>query len=92
MWLYDYYLGFTGPSVIQKRNPHDLMKDFKSEIQMFLYAESVPEIVSSVITSSRAIGDNLFDAYAALQRRDIVTSNELKILEAWLYDIQRLSM
>lgn len=91
MWLYDYYLGFTGPTVIQKRNPHDLMKDFKSEIQMFLYSETVPEIVSSAITRSMSIGDNLFEAYKALQRKGIVTINELKILEAWLYDIQRLS-
>jgi len=34
MWLYDFQLGFTNATVVQKRNAHDFMKDFESEIPM----------------------------------------------------------
>jgi hypothetical protein len=89
MWLYEYHLGFTAPSVIQKRNPHDLMKDFKAEIPMFLYAESIPEIVATNTSKSKTITDNLYNAYVALNRKEIVTLNELKILNTWLRDIEK---
>ena len=37
MWLYGYQLGFVNATVVQKRNPHDYMKDFISEIPMYEY-------------------------------------------------------
>lgn len=90
MWLYGYYLGFTAPTVIQKRNPHDLMKDFQAEVPMFLFSEIIPEIVATSINKSKSIYDNLYDAYVALNKKEIVTINELNILNAWLIDLANL--
>ncbi|MDY0342308.1 MAG: STELLO glycosyltransferase family protein [Lentimicrobium sp.] len=90
MWLYGYQLGFTNATVVQKRNPHDYMKDFISEIPMYEHCERVIELVSGSITKSESIESNLYRAYEALQKENIVSEQEMITLEAWLKDIQNL--
>lgn len=90
MWLKGYELGFTQATVIQKRNPHDYFKDFLSEIPMFETSEKVIEIVSSNIQSSMSVEDNLLSAYKGLFKNNIVKSDELKMLEAWLSDLNNI--
>jgi hypothetical protein len=89
MWLYDYSLGFTNATVIQKRNDHDFMKDFESEIPMYLHAEKVVELVSAAISVNHGIENNLHNAYMALLRKGIVEGREIDTLEAWLKDYQQ---
>jgi len=87
MWLYDFHLGFTSATVVQKRNPHDYFKDFLLEIPMYEHCEKVVELVEKVVTVNRSISDNLYEAYCELSRHNIVTVNELSVLETWLEDI-----
>jgi hypothetical protein len=86
MWLYGYTLGFTHATVVQKRNIHDFMKDFESEIPMYIYTEKVVEAVEASITSNLNMEDNLFNAYKQLFNKNIVEKRELDTLEAWLMD------
>lgn len=72
MWMYNYQLGFVDATVVQKRNPHDYMKDFISEIPMYQYCEKVVELVSNSISPSQSIEDNLFNAYKSLLDSSIV--------------------
>lgn len=90
MWLYGYHLGFLNATVIQKRNPHDYFKDFISEIPMYQHCESITEIVSGAISSSYNITDNLHKAYHSLLQKSIINNNEIKALDAWLEDIQKI--
>ncbi len=90
MWLYGYELGFTEATVIQKRNPHDYMKDFVSEMPMYLHGESVPELVTAALDPADTVGGNLFRAYDALARNGIVKREEMVALEAWLKDISEI--
>lgn len=87
MWLYDYQLGFINATVIQKRNPHDYMKDFISEIPMYRHCESVIELVSNFISKSDSIETNLYNAYKSLLNENIICEKEMKTLEAWLNDV-----
>jgi hypothetical protein len=89
LWLYDYQLGFTNATVVQKRNPHDYMKDFISEIPMYQHTERVIELVSNAISNSESIETNLYRAYHALHQENIVCERELVTLEAWLKDINK---
>lgn len=91
MWLYDFHLGFTNATVLQKRNPHDYMKDFISEIPMYEQTEKVIELVSSVISADESIENNLFNAYQELHAEAIVEDREMETLEAWLEDLSNLS-
>ncbi len=88
MWLYGYQLGFTEATVLQKRNPHDYMKDFESEIPMYLHSEKVIDWVSEAISAEFTVGQNLYRAYEALQRVNIVQADELVTLDAWLADCE----
>lgn len=91
MWLYNYQLGFTNATVIQRRNPHDYMKDFISEIPMYEHCETVIETVTNSISKSNNISDNLFNAYSALLKKSIVCDQELATLEAWLKDLENFT-
>jgi hypothetical protein len=81
-------LGFTNATVIQKRNAHDFMKDFESEIPMYIHTEKVIELVNGAITKDQSIENNLYNAYLSLHKKDIVVSKEIETLEAWLKDCQ----
>lgn len=90
MWLYNYHLGFVDATVVQKRNPHDYMKDFVSEIPMYEHGEKVIGIVDKVISSSAGVSENLHAAYIALLNHKIVKPEEIDTLEAWLKDVNDL--
>jgi hypothetical protein len=88
MWLYGYELGFVNATVVQKRNPHDYMKDFISEIPMYEYCEKVVELVSNSISKLESIETNLYNAYKALLKEGIVCEMEMEMVEIWLMDIK----
>ncbi len=88
MWKHDLRLGFTNATVVQKRNPHDYMKDFESEIPMYLHSEKVVEIVDAATTGSASIPDNLYRSYEALVREGIVPADEMTSLTAWVHDLE----
>lgn len=90
MWAAGYKLGFTKATVHQERNPHNFMDDFQSEIPMYLTAEKAYEIALSTVSKSRTVSDNLHHCYRALQDENIVNENELRCLDSWLYDVDRL--
>ncbi len=92
MWLYNYQLGFINANVVQKRNPHNYMKDFVSEIPMYKHCTDIPEIVGSAISGNKYISENLYLAYQELLKERIVTDKELVVLEAWLNDIETLGV
>jgi hypothetical protein len=86
MWLYGFHLGITEATVIQERNPHDYIKDFESEVPMYLQSEQVIELTAATVSRSKTMADNLYDAYSALHKRNIVCKEELQCVEAWLTD------
>lgn len=90
MWLYDYQLGFVNATVIQKRNPHDYMKDFISEIPMYESTEKVIELVSGSISKNNTIESNLYNSYDSLLKASIICDAEMKTLEAWLKDLESI--
>jgi hypothetical protein len=90
MWLYGYQLGFTNATVLQKRNPHDYMLDFLSEVPMYQYCEIIAPLVFSVIDKSLSIEANMLRAYCELERNNIVAKEEVLTLKYWLDDLNSL--
>ncbi len=91
MWLHNYQLGFCKATVVQKRNPHDYMKDFISEIPMYENCEKVIEVVTANISAQHTITDNLYNAYDALLQKNIIVDNEMITLNAWLKDLDTIT-
>ncbi len=90
MWLFNYQLGFTNAMVVQKRNPHDYMKDFISEIPMYQYTEKIIELVSKAVHAADSIETNLYNAYHELLKEKIVCENEMDTLESWINDLGKI--
>lgn len=86
LWLHGYSLGFTDATVTQERNPHDYLRDFESEVPMYLHAEKAVDLVAAALAPGRSLGDDLRAAYEALCRARIVAPGELDALDAWLAD------
>lgn len=88
MWLLGYQLGFTNATVVQKRNPHDYMADFLSEIPMYEHCRTAVTTAAEIASSRHSIEDNLFNVYDALEGRGVVKKQELDVLAAWLRDME----
>lgn len=84
LWAAGYMLGFGHATVIQKRNPHEYLIDFESEIPCYLHPEKIVDLVSKVVSPDQNIPVNMVAAYTALHKANIVTGNELKLLNLWL--------
>jgi hypothetical protein len=89
LWATGLRLCFVPASVVQLRNAHDLLRDFESEVPMYLTTERAIELAASAVSASQSIGDNLASAYAALERGGIVESRERHLLDLWLADCER---
>jgi hypothetical protein len=83
LWQHNYRLGFTEATVVQKRNEHDYFKDFESEVPMYLHTEkSMDAVIGSV--SNASVKDNLYNAYEALLKINVVEQREMTVLGEWL--------
>ena len=83
LWAAGYRLGFTRATVFQERNPHDYMKDFESEIPMYLSSIQACEIIKSAVNPQNSILGNMWSAYSSLCQAEIVKESELKSLSEW---------
>ena len=79
-----YRLGFVSPQVMQVRNKHNLLKDFESEIPLYLDGEKIVDIVEKNIVYGTSISHNMRTVYWALMKEKIVTDKETELLNLWL--------
>jgi hypothetical protein len=82
----DYYIYFGSPTVYQERNPHDYMRDFKDEIEVYLNTLKMMEILSKLDFKWNKFSDNLKLAYKTLIKEKIIDSKEYRLVELWLRD------
>jgi hypothetical protein len=83
---------FHSPSeVMQKRNEHDLMKDFEDEVPGYLANEKIAAVLEglSLRPGIGAITDNLMACYETLVGR-FLPVDELHTVRAWVRDVERI--
>ena len=83
MWKHDYRLGFTEATVFQERNPHNYIRDFESEVPMYLLGEKAYQVANDS-TFSSSITSHLHNVYVSLLNEGIVEQKEVDLLESWL--------
>ena len=83
--------GFFQATSFQERNDHNLMHDFRSEIFMYSNMEEIFQIIYESCKTTHSIADNLINCYSSLCKNNFVKNTELKILSAWISDLNSLS-
>ncbi len=90
MWNDGFTLGFTPPTVVQERNPHNYLKDFQAELLIYLHSEEIAKISAETATKEKTMPENLMRVYEALHQKGLVPKEELDLLAAWTNDIAKL--
>ncbi len=88
LWALGRKLVFHPAEVLQARNAHDLMRDFKDEIPGYLANEKIRQILDalSLAANPAHVGRNMLACYEALVREAIFPKEELPLVRAWLKD------
>lgn len=87
MWEQNLHLGFCRATVYQERNSHDLMKDFKDEIECYLNVQPIVGLLDGIHGSGDP-GKDLLELYARLAQAGFVKGQEVEIVRAWLADYE----
>lgn len=88
----DASLVITPATVFQDRNAHDLMRDFRDEIEGYVGYERLVSTLTStpLLGGAEHVLTDLRTAYEALVDAGFLTSDELPVLAAWITDMRAL--
>ncbi|MBD3377156.1 DUF288 domain-containing protein [candidate division KSB1 bacterium] len=90
LWEVDAGITFHAPEVVQERNVHNLMHDFRNEIPGYERNDEIILILDNLKLKSGSahIIGNLQRCYEALVKAKIFPEDELNLLKLWLDDIE----
>lgn len=77
IWKNNKNIKFTKATAYQDRNLHDLYKDYESELPMYETADKVIELLNNNKNAS------MHEIYSILAEHNIVSYDEIKILDEW---------
>lgn len=83
LWELDSELIFLSPCVYQERNPHNLMKDFEQELDLYLKSEELINTLNK-ISLKGSIEKMLLKIYQKLISSRFFERKEMAILKNWL--------
>lgn len=78
------YMMYSSPNVIQYRNEHNLISDFKSEYEMYIHNEHILNYIENDIGDITSIKDLLIIIYNNLLSNKVITQNDIDILNKWI--------
>lgn len=81
---------FRAPSVYQKRNEHNLIKDFEDEIPGYLNNDKIRIALDALNLDDTDMGRNLLRCYDVLSKNNWIDKAELPLLHAWLEAVEKL--
>ena len=84
LWARGMSVSFHGPTVFQIRNIHNLMKDFDDEVVGYLRNTEIAAVLNRTDIVGLSISESLSKCYAALRVINIITEEELLLLEQWI--------
>ncbi len=73
-------------TIRQERNPHELLLDFKYEVDGHLKNENIASVLDDLDLTGD-LKDDLLASYKELVRLEVFPPEELPLVEAWLEDI-----
>jgi hypothetical protein len=90
LWELGCGLVFHAPEVVQERNHHNLLRDFKDEVPGYLQNDAIVAVLSglSLAAGRDAVADNLLRCYEALVESGVFPAEELPLVRDWVEDIR----
>ena len=87
-----WHILFHKPTVWQERNDHNLIKDFEDEIPGYLNNKNICNILAGldILKGAEKIGDNLLKCYKSLVEMNLIGTEEIPLLEAWINDMDNI--
>ncbi|EKD94592.1 MAG: hypothetical protein ACD_26C00029G0002 [uncultured bacterium] len=85
-------LAFSGPSAVQERNNHDLLKDFALEDDLYIKSGKLVEFLSqwkALYTDNNL--ENMHKLFQDLIDNKFLKNKELDLLMAWINDFNKIS-
>jgi hypothetical protein len=92
LWELGYGLVFHAAEVLQQRNPHHLLRDFKDEVPGYLHNGEIARRLAALDLrpGAGAVPDNLARCYECLVAGGFLPDSELPLVRAWLEDLDRI--
>jgi hypothetical protein len=89
----NWWILFHGPTVVQTRNTHDLMRNFADEVPGYLNNRRIVCSLDalSLHAGRSRLGENLVLCYEALIKIGVIERAELTLIDAWLADLASLN-
>jgi hypothetical protein len=86
-------IAFGQATMSQDRNEHNLLKDFADETPGYLNNSKIMELLSNIrlLDNPHQIGPNMRTCYERLVEEQIVSEDELHLVDLWLKDIKEFS-
>lgn len=91
LWELDLGVVYHGPEVVQERNAHDLMRDFKDEVPGYLRNRELVRLLEGLKLSrgEDSVGANLVACYEELVTGEFFPETELSLVSGWLLDLEK---
>ena len=74
---------YSSPNVIQNRNEHNLINDFKSEYEMYIHNETILNYIENDINDITSTKELLLKIYNNLLSNNVITQSDINILNKW---------
>jgi hypothetical protein len=74
---------YASPNVVQCRNEHDLMSDFKSECEMYIHNETILNFIEKDTENATTVKELVVVIYNNLLANAVISQNELDALNKW---------
>ena len=78
------HMMYCSPNVIQNRNEHNLISDFKSEIDMYMHNEKLLLYIENNLNRNLDLKVLLSEIYDNLLNNNVITLLDTNILKLWL--------
>ena len=78
------YMMYSSPNVVQNRNEHNLISDFKSEYEMYIHNEHILNFIENDIINIISIKEMLLLIYNNLLVNNVITQTDIDILNKWI--------
>lgn len=91
VWALGGAVTFHASEMVQRRNAHNLLKDFQDEVPGYLANDQIVRLLEEqpLEPGTEAVGANLLRCYETLVQHGIMPRKELPLVKAWLDDLKK---